>query len=367
MIKPAKTCVYAIALNEIKHVDRFMDAAQDADLILVCDTGSTDGTPDRLRERGAVVYDILQSPWRFDLARNTALNLIPKDVDLCLSIDLDEELQPGWAESLEEAWQETNGTLNRANCDLVYTWDANGNPQNRLSPQRIHSRRNYVWRHPCHEALYWVGTNTEVSVKSTDISIHHRPDNNKSRGQYLDLLHQATVEDSNSARMCYYYARELYFRAQWDKAIQEFQRHLSLPQSKWNEERASSYRFISKCYRQLGNNKQSLAVALKGLGECDYTRDPWMEVAWAAFACQDWNTCYWAATKCLAINYRSGYASDGRCWNWEPYDHAAISAYYIGLYDSALALGQKALEVEPNNPRLMENLRFYQEKLSKDS
>jgi glycosyltransferase involved in cell wall biosynthesis len=89
MVNKVKTCVYAIALNEIKHVDKFMEASKDADVVLVCDTGSTDGTVERLRELGAVVHCIKQQPWRFDVPRNTALNLIPSDIDICLSIDLD--------------------------------------------------------------------------------------------------------------------------------------------------------------------------------------------------------------------------------------------------------------------------------------
>ena len=67
-------CVYAISKNEAQFVRRFCESAKEADLILIADTGSDDGTVDLARECGAVVYDIHISPWRFDLARNAALD-----------------------------------------------------------------------------------------------------------------------------------------------------------------------------------------------------------------------------------------------------------------------------------------------------
>ena len=49
MSKRRNICVYAIAKNEAAFVDRFCDAAADADSIAVLDTGSTDDTVERLR------------------------------------------------------------------------------------------------------------------------------------------------------------------------------------------------------------------------------------------------------------------------------------------------------------------------------
>lgn len=47
--------IYAISKNERKHVDRFMASCAGADGVLVLDTGSDDGTAERLRELGADV------------------------------------------------------------------------------------------------------------------------------------------------------------------------------------------------------------------------------------------------------------------------------------------------------------------------
>ena len=57
-------CVYAICKNEAKFVDRWMDSMLEADQVVVLDTGSEDGTVERLRARGAEVTVEAISPWR---------------------------------------------------------------------------------------------------------------------------------------------------------------------------------------------------------------------------------------------------------------------------------------------------------------
>jgi len=56
----------------------------------VLDTGSTDDTAEKLRQRGAQVTVETVSPWRFDTARNRSLELTPEDADICVCTDLDE-------------------------------------------------------------------------------------------------------------------------------------------------------------------------------------------------------------------------------------------------------------------------------------
>lgn len=366
MIKKATTCVYAISLNEIKHVDSFMAANREADLVLVCDTGSTDGTPERLRELGAIVYDIVQKPWRFDVPRNTALSLIPNDIDFCLSIDLDEYLQPGWNDALQEEWKKHDGNMHRIAYDYVWNWKEDGiTPDIEFYADKIHHRKGYRWRHPCHETLYWEGDGEEIKVTIPKLILHHRADNLKSRGQYLPLLKMAVEEDPNNDRMSHYYGRELMYHSHHNEAIKELERHLSLPSSQWKEERCSSLRFISRCQRAVGQLNESLHSAIKAVLEWPHSREPWLELARSAYAINDWHTCYWAATKCLNIKQKTmSYIGESICWGAEPYDLAGIAAYQLGLYSEAIKFGKTALELEPNDLRLKKNVEFYNEKVS---
>lgn len=68
---------------------------QEADAIVVLDTGSTDGTVSKLKARGVKVETKAIDPWRFDVARNESLKLVPDDCNILVCTDLDESFEPG--------------------------------------------------------------------------------------------------------------------------------------------------------------------------------------------------------------------------------------------------------------------------------
>ena len=120
-----KIVVYAISKNEEKHVKRWVESMKEADEIIVLDTGSTDKTVKLLKDLGVTVKSKKIKPFRFDIARNLSLDLVPKDTDICVCTDLDEVFLKGWRSSLEEVWQE-----NTTRLAYNYNWslDKNNKP-----------------------------------------------------------------------------------------------------------------------------------------------------------------------------------------------------------------------------------------------
>ncbi len=102
-----KVAIYCVCKNEAANVAAWLDTAKAADVIVAADTGSTDSTPFKFEGRGDKVrsHEISVSPWRFDTARNAALALVPGDVDVCISLDMDERLAPNWRMVLERHWK----------------------------------------------------------------------------------------------------------------------------------------------------------------------------------------------------------------------------------------------------------------------
>ena len=103
-----KLYVYAICRDEAKFAARWMASMSEADGVYVLDTGSADGSPERLEQLGAHVFRRAIQPWRFDDARNLSLELTPEDGDLYICTDLDEIFDPGWRQALERAAAEEN-------------------------------------------------------------------------------------------------------------------------------------------------------------------------------------------------------------------------------------------------------------------
>lgn len=82
-----------------------MTSCSGADGVYVLDTGSSDGTPELLRELGAHVETAIIDPdGVLTTPGNASLVMLPKDADVFICLDLDEVLCPGWREALEAAW-----------------------------------------------------------------------------------------------------------------------------------------------------------------------------------------------------------------------------------------------------------------------
>lgn len=346
-----KICVYAISKNEEAFVERFCASAKDADMILIADTGSTDNTVSVAKQCGAEVYTIGISPWRFDKARDAALALIPKDYDICISLDLDEVLEEGWRGEVERLWT-SETTRMRYKFDwgegIVFYSD------------KIHSRHGYRWHHPCHECLRYDPRFTESWVSTDKLLVTHLPDKTKSRGQYLDLLKLSVLEDPYCPRNAFYYARELYFYRHWHEAIEALHTYLNNPQATWEYDRCYAYRVLSHCYEAIGDKENSILAATQASVEVPTSRDPWVNLAEKYSNFGLWEEAYQAAVKALSITTREVvYTSDPNSWGYKPYDLKALASYYTGRFSEALEAGLQAIQLDPNNKRLLENLYFY--------
>lgn len=346
-----KIAVYAISKNESMFVERFCNAAKDADIILIADTGSTDNTVELAKKHGAVVHQICVNPWRFDIARDTALTLLPADIDVCISLDLDEELQPGWREEIERVWKDETTRLRYKfdwGCGIAFYYE------------KIHHRKGYHWHHPCHEYPVPDIRTNEVWAHTDMLLAVHKPDPTKSRGQYMDLLHVAVTEDPRCPRNAFYYARELTFYSRWDEAIAALEKYLAMPEATWPNERSYAMRLLGRCHEE--TNGDPLYWYRRACAEAPQTREAWRDLAMCCYRRGIWQECYSSAANGLAIkNKELVYTMDPSVWGHELHDLAAISAYHLGMKEEAIKQGQLAVEMNPGDERLKKNLELYKE------
>jgi len=351
-LKP-KIAVYTIALNEEQFVERWYESAKDADYLLIADTGSTDDTREIAIKLGINVILISVKPWRFDDARNASLAALPDDIDMCVQLDMDEILLPGWREEIEDAIKQ-GATRIRYN----YTWnwkdEAQTIPNVTFGGDKIHARKGYRWKHPVHEVVTPYGDTVEKQVW-TKLELHHHPDNTKSRSQYLPLLKLSVEESPDDDRNAYYYARELYFYNQAEEAVRQFKRHLKLPTATWAPERASSMRYLAKLEPE---NREKWLVAAHM--EAPWRREALVELAQHLYSVESWASCNHFAKKALAIEEKPlDYLCEDFAWGWIPWDLAAISAYNLEQYADAYKYGLEAYNLNPSDPRLLTNLQYY--------
>jgi tetratricopeptide (TPR) repeat protein len=291
-------------------------------------------------------------PWRFDDARNTALALLPDDIDMCIALDMDEVLMPGWREELEKINPETT----RPRYQYTWSWKEDGTPGLQYGGDKIHSRNGYRWKHPVHEVI--TADRIEERQEWTKLEIHHHPDDTKSRGQYFPLLELAVQEQPWDDRNSYYLGREYCYYQMWDKAAAELKRYLELPTAKWPAERAAAMRWLAKAIPT-----EAEAWLKRAVQEDPNRREALVDLANWAYQHKQWKLCLDTAKQALKIKEKPlDYLCEEFAWGALPWDLAAISAYYLGQTKNALEYGTKALELDPINKRLQGNLEFYKAK-----
>lgn len=357
-----KIVVYAICKNEETFVDRWMDSMGEADQVVVLDTGSTDRTVERLRERGAAVTVETVSPWRFDTARNRSLDLVPEDADVCVCTDLDEVFHPGWRAALERAW--TPGTTQAA---YRYTWSFNSDGTEGVVfwQEKIHARQGYRWVHPVHEVLRWEGPGRPGAKAETEgVQLDHHPDPKKSRGQYLPLLELSVEEEPDDDRNVHYLGREYLYHGRWDDCIATLKRHLAMPGATWRDERAASMRYIAKAYWEKGETERARDWYLRAIVEAPHLREGYMDLAWMLYGQEDWEGILYFTACALKIRQRPRtYICEARAWGSMPHDLRAMAYYRTGRTREALRETERALELSPGEERLTGNAAFYRREL----
>lgn len=346
-----KVAVYTIALNEAANAERWANSAVDADYRIVADTGSTDDTVEILTALGVTVHKISVRPWRFDLARNAAMALIPDDVDVCCTMDMDRYLEPGWREALEASWKpETTALFNRVvyrsapdHPDILRGWPA----------KNFHHRWGYRFKRPVHEALVYAGREQtgDCAAVMTEVQDHSKD----TRRQYLPLMEVAHEEDPDDGQICFWLGREYVWAKRSDDAVRVLRQYLELPTSTWGEERSEAMRFLANADPQ-----KKVDWLDRARLESPHRREIWLDLAEHYHSEADWENLFWACSNGIRKTRRTNsYLDDGNAWGFRLHDLGAIAAWRLNVVDLAIEWGTEALTLDPNNERLKSNLEFF--------
>jgi glycosyltransferase involved in cell wall biosynthesis len=179
-----KTAAYTICKNEIKYVEKWLYYADHFTYRVILDTGSTDGTWEKLQELaksdpGLIIEQKIFDPWIFCDARNYNLAMIPEDVDWCLSPDLDEYFSLNVLDEMKKTISENPSVTNIA-CDRldIYMPKVRVGPPDLIPTNKIHKRHDYHWVQPIYEHLWFKyhDVRREVEIYNKDIYLIHDQD-----------------------------------------------------------------------------------------------------------------------------------------------------------------------------------------------
>ena len=358
-----KIAVYAMTKNEEQFAASWYDNVAEADYITVLDTGSTDRTVEILKEKGAIIETKVISPWRFDVARNESMKLIPADADICVCVDLDELFEPGWAQSLRDIWTDETEKMK-----YLYTWDHDetGKPKTQIWYEKIHDNSgNWYWAMPVHEALTFKLDRKPIThfMPEDKLHLHHYPDLSKSRGQYIDLMKMAVDEDPNNYMQNYYYGRELTYKGRWEEAAIQLEKVINIPTDLMPNQ-AAAYGFLAKSYERTNRDNDAELAFIKATQYVVGVREPFINLMAFYYRKERWYSLIDIGLRTLQIkNNKTEWYENSENYRHIPHDYLSIAFYNTGDFKKAYEQIKIAVTFKPEDERLQNNLKLMENKL----
>lgn len=366
-----KICVYAICKNEEQFVEKWLASMSEADYIVVLDTGSTDNTYELLKNDPRV-YKVEQkviSPWRFDVARNEGMKLIPNDANILLSTDLDEWLEPGWAQVIRDKW--IDGYHVRGTYKYAWSHTKDGKPGRIFYYDKLHDK-NWYWKAPVHELLHsdiyddnYTYSHT-LDLFNDNVYLHHYPDTSKSRGTYLPLLKLRAEEDPEDYYGKYYLSHEYHYKGYYNESNEVLFDILENYKDKYsNLEIAAAYLFIGDNYRELKDLEKAIHYYNLSIQVDPGYREPYLLAAEIFNEKQQYRIAIAYVETALEKSYRHfNWVERDTSWNEKPDDILSVSYYYLNDLNKSFLHVIKAHELNPHDSRIKYNYDLIKGKLS---
>ena len=355
-MKDLKICVYAICKNEEKFVNRFMDHLEEIkDHVYILDTGSTDNTVELFKKRGAHIQKTNYSKFEFDKARNDALALVPKDYDVCMCLDLDDCIEPGFVDKIKKHWKKDTTIMKYT---YITRLDENDNPLVSFNNNHIHKRKGYYWTYPIHEVLRYTEDNENV-VEALDIVVKHRPDISKSRDFYLELLEEYVKDHPDNTRNIFLLTREYNSKNKWIESITTAHKYLRCSPY-YKPEICKIMTIMAKAYIKLECYEEAELWSKKALEQIQDSREPYIPLILLSYKQKEYKKAIDYCKEALKITeYNTLVIDDAACWNGTILDYLSLSYYYIHDYDNAIKYVDMDIEQNPQVERLKENRELF--------
>lgn len=334
-----KIAVYGITTGHQQgSAERWAQSCSEADYRVLLDTGVSRKTSKTLQSLGVSVIRNPIGPFCFDAARNAALAAVPGDADLCVSLDLDEVLSPGWRDVIENSW---TAERSRAKALHILGWEEDGSTPRELKySERIHSRQGYRWKHAVGECL----SREDLSTGATDeplvleqLRIFRFGDSRNRQEFEKKVLKRALRDAPDEPALAFLHGEMLFKEGRYDKSLTALQTYLKLPKALQpgnEQERAMAMRLIAFSHKKLGHSLDEIVQFLyKAAAESPGERESWGFLALEFGKLGNWPNCLAAAVNALRVTDASqSFRIEHAFWN--------------GALENLIELASRALKIK---------------------
>jgi glycosyltransferase involved in cell wall biosynthesis len=375
-----KFSVCLIAKNEEKTLPRLIPSLKGVDEIILCDTGSTDRTIEVAKSLGVKVFenkfDIIidkklkkqidklvgegevkvgDTAFNFAEARNWIVTKAKNNY--IFMPDCDEVVE--W--DLKEVEKLLDGDIDILKYNFIFSFDKYGNPLLSFYHAKFYDKAKYHWVRNIHEVLSPIDA-TQKGLKETvtdKILLKHYQNVETNRTQYLKGLAIDYIQNEYNDRNCHYFARELFYKGKYEKAIKMFQEHLDNPG--WETEKGQSLIFMGHCYIYLKERDKAMECYSRAFTKDMNRREPLLAMADVLYREKKWTEASRLYRMTLSIPKGNYYSNISTNYGHYPWGQLSVCLYYMGRKQESFDCLKKALEYDPDNKVYKNNLKFCKE------
>jgi|AGTN01.1.fsa_nt_gi Glycosyltransferases involved in cell wall biogenesis len=326
------------------------------DELIVVDTGSVDDTRDSARKMGAKVYEF---EWidDFSAARNRSFELCTSDWIIWL--DSDDTISAASRDALIKLKNtKCNDELDTVVIPYHYNFDEFDNNQFFLYRERLLRRQaNPRWQYPVHECI---AVPPERTLRVHDIFIEHRPTKEsllrKPAARNLNILEKAISAGDNRPRMQFYYANELFDNGRIEESIPVYEGFLLVADRGW--EKYHAIRRLSVACQKTENEEKALNWAKAAIETAPERAEAYVETGTIYFKRGETQLAIPFFLKAIELEVPATSFVNPDAYGWLPHDFLAACYLAEEEYGKALEAAISALERNPGEPRLKENVDF---------
>ena len=348
-----------IVKNEEEVLARCLDSVKDlVDEIIIVDTGSKDRTKEIAHTYTDNVFDFV---WIDDFAAARNFAFSKAKCMYCMWLDADDVI----LSKDQEEFQRLKETLS-PDTDMVMmkyhtAFDSSGKPTFSYYRERlIANHKGYQWIGAVHEIIPPAGNiyyNDSAAVSHKKLQVQD-PDRNLRI--FEKLIAQGNVLD---ARQQFYYARELYYHNQFEKAIQVFNAFLQREDA-WVENQIDACKYIFYCKCQMGQKQEALYALFQSFVYDEPRAETCCEIGNYFMECNAYQRAiYWYQTAAnTARRDTEGGFIQPDCHDYIPYMQMCVCYDKLGDYDTANYYNEKAGDCKPNDKAYLLNKQYFQKR-----
>jgi glycosyltransferase involved in cell wall biosynthesis len=270
--------LYAIAKNEEKNIEKFIENSKKFSHTVVVDTGSTDNTVQLLKDANIEVYEHSQSKeeFNFSVARNQALSYVK--TDWAFSLDFNENIDDLYLEGFDILKDEFTAFKH-------LRFDDNGEEEPQQSNEvhvRFHRTQNYKWVNAVHEMPVFISTEEFPQESTVETSIKITKKIHKSISKelfYFDICEREYKKDPTNWYYIWFIFNHYFAVGNYQKALEYGQEYLNVSKAYFDTFRILAFIKCSICLIQLQDVAKAANYAFHAVSEAMNIGEPYLSQA----------------------------------------------------------------------------------------